>query len=506
MKNKKTTYSTLRRIAKLEEERSPLYTQGKVAKFLAYFSVALTAIYLLFLSITLSLAAHELRRITAYEFIFCLLPFLCALDFGIRFVFQNTPAQQVKPFILLPVKRMECIDYFVIQQLRSSGNLIWMILYVPFAIMSIVFVEGIGTTLLFLLALFLIELIVNQLYSITRSLINSNALWTMIVVPLALLIFLPAFFCSKFTFDSMLTALTESYSKLGYLLCNANILAWGALIAVLAIIIQANRMLQYRFVYSELTTEPKHVKANTSISESKYGIIGKLAKIEVLSIRRNKNVRKAFLTANIIILLFSLICAFTPVYDDLGMTHFWIIYNFDIIGMMSLLRIMTFEGNYIEALIIGHNTLKQLLTMKYYVYTAYLIVPFIMMMPMVFEEKVTFLTLFAFLIFTAGPIHLLYLTFALYNKQTQPLNEKFNGKMKIENNWRTVVAQIICFSAPLAIFKILTFATSETVAGAMICAIGFIFIALHKRIINAIYKKLMEKKYDSLASMIATRE
>lgn len=505
MKNNITTYKALRRISKLEEKRSPLYNQGKITKCLTYLSVAFVAIYLLFLSVTLALASHELRRVTAYEFMYCFLPFLCILDFSFRFVFQTTPAQQVKPFILMPIKRMDCIDYFVIQQLRSLGNLIWMILYIPFAIMAIVFVEGIGTTLLFLLGLYVIELTVCQLYSITRSLINSNALWTLITIPLALLVFLPSFFCSTFTLASILSALTDSYAKLGNLLCNMNLLVWGVLLAILAICIQANRMIQYRLVYSELTLESQHVKANTRISESRYGVTGKLAKIEMLSIIRNKNVRKSFLTANILILLFSFLCAFTQMYDDIGMTTFWIIYNFDILGMMSLLRTMTFEGNYIEALMMGHCTLKRLIETKYYVFSAYLIVPFIMMLPLVFTGKISFFLLFSLLLFTVGPINLLYLQMAVHNKQTQPLNEKFTGKIKIENNWRALVIQTICLTVPLFLIKLLSLFISTNFIALTLGTIGIIFIYFHKRIINNIYSRLMARKYDNIASMIASR-
>ena len=147
-------YPILRNHQKLSEKRSPMLTQGKVAKFMAYLMVALLVVYLIGISISLALIATEAKNATAYEFMYSFLPIAMTLDFFARFMLQQTPSQQVKPYALLPIPRYTCIDFFIIRSLLSYGNLVMMCLYVPFALMAVVFAEGIGLTILFLLGFY----------------------------------------------------------------------------------------------------------------------------------------------------------------------------------------------------------------------------------------------------------------------------------------------------------------------------------------------------------------
>ena len=153
-----------------------MFNQGKVAKFMAYLMVGLLVMYLIGFSISLALIATDVRNMTAYEFMYAFLPFVLTLDFFARFMLQQTPAQQVKPYVLLPIPRYTCIDFFIIRSLLSYGNLVMLFLYVPFALMAVVFAEGLGLTLLFLLGFYVIELILSQVYSIFRTLVSHNML------------------------------------------------------------------------------------------------------------------------------------------------------------------------------------------------------------------------------------------------------------------------------------------------------------------------------------------
>ncbi|MCQ2220370.1 MAG: DUF5687 family protein [Prevotella sp.] len=501
-------YKTLRKHQKLAEERSPMLSQGKVARFIGYFAMAFVAIYLIGFSIMFSFASMEMRTMTAYEFMYSLIPFIFTIDFYIRFAFQQTPTQQVKPYILLPLSRYSCIDFFISRQLISWGNLIWMFLYVPFAIMSIVFCEGIIVTILFLLGLYVIELITCQIYSIVRSKVNDGLIWWLLVIPLFAAIFSPGLFCEGTSFDSRLTSLIYSYGKLGEWICAGNILAWIGLLANLFVLTFINRIVQYSLVYNELSKNEKSITANTAKSmntASRFGITGKFITLELLSIRRNKNVRKVFITTNVIVIVFSLLCSFTSVYDEMIGTQFWMIYCFALYGTSMIMRTMSFEGNYIESLLMGKRTIEQLLRAKFYIYSIILIIPLILLLPMVITGKESVITLFAIMIYTAGVDNFMFMNMIIYNKQTQPLNEKFSGKAKIENNWIIIAVEFLAFLFPIFFIKVMSIFSNEDIAFSILAIIGLAFIATHKRWILWIYRRLMERKYTNLDSMIATR-
>lgn len=501
-------YPILRKHQKLSERRSPMLTQGKVAKFMALLMMALLVMYLIGISISLALIATDLRSMTAYEFMYAFLPFTMTLDFFARFMMQQTPSQQVKPYVLLPIPRYTCIDFFIIRSLLSYGNLVMMFLYVPFAIMAVIFAEGIGLTMLFLLGFYIIELIISQAYSIFRTLVSHNMLYWICIVPILALVASPLFFNADWSLTVSFDRLFRGYSHLGGWICRGNAIAWSVTFILLAIIAFANRCLQHKFVYAELSREEKAIKVSTSKRMSfmdKWGIIGEFMRLEIFSIRRNKNVRKTFISANLIVLMFSLICSFTSAYDELGMVRFWLIYNFAIYGAMLLLRVMTFEGNYIERLMMGHHTIEKLLTAKYYFFSAILLFPFVLMLPMVFTGKANLLMLFAYMAFTAGVDNFLFMQLAVYNKQTSPLNQKFTGKMMVENSWIMIFIEILAFTVPLLLVKIFMIFASEDTAYLILLAIGLIFIGTHRLWLGNIYKRLNARKYENIEAMMATR-
>lgn len=501
-------YPLLQKHTTLSEKRSPLFFQGRIAKFMSYFMMCFVAIYLMGFSILFALAATDLKSLTAYEFMYSFTPFIFTIDFCVRFTFQQTPLQQVKPYVLLPISKYTCIDFFIIRSLITKGNLIWMFMFVPFAVMAIIFAEGALLTILFLLGFYLIELIVSQLYSIIRTLVNKNFFWWIVVLPIICIIYFPVFFDKNWNITIDFDHLIKAYSQLGNWICNGNTIAWGGLLAILGVAVYANRMLQHEAVYKELAREEKSIKVDSKLRFKflgKLGLTGEFIKLEIISIRRNKNVRKIFISANLFVLVLSLLCSFTSAYDEMGMIKFWIIYNFAIYGIMMLLRIMTFEGNYIERLMMGHSTIESLLKAKFYIYSVILIFPFVLMLPMFFTGKVSFLMLISFMVYTAGVDNFLFMQLAVYNTQTAPLNQKITGKTMVENSWVIIIIEILAFALPIILTRFLCFFSCENTTYILLTLIGTIFIITHKIWIRNIYDRLNARKYSNIESMIATR-
>ena len=99
----------LRRHGKLANQRNPMYEKSRFAKFWIYLMVVFWAGYLIFFGITFAFAFSEGAQ-EAYHLLNGGLLFILALDFVIRLPFQKTPSQEVKPYMLLPIKRSRLID------------------------------------------------------------------------------------------------------------------------------------------------------------------------------------------------------------------------------------------------------------------------------------------------------------------------------------------------------------------------------------------------------------
>ena len=497
------TIRTLRKHVRLSERRSEVWKQNKVAKALIYFSGVVTVLYLIFFAVMISLIANSSETRTPYEIIFGLLPFLMAVDFGVRLMAQQTPSQLIKPYILLPIPKMTCIDSFMVSSLTNGGNLIWMGLFLPYTIMSVVFAMGFWKAVVFLLALYLIILIWSQWYMLGRSLVNRSYLWWIVPGVVFALLFSP-WYIGK---NASITTLCDTYANIGLWLERYPLLVLASLVAILALLIAVNRRLQFRFVYAELAKVTQtHLKHVTEIkSLDRFGEVGEYIKLEIKSIMRNKNMRGSFLYGVIFTIILSIIISYTDIYDDAFSSKFFMVYVFIISGAMLLVKVMGAEGNYIDGLMIHKENILQLLHAKYYFYMALLILPFIIMLPTVFMGKYTLLQLFATMIFAAGPVYCVFMQMAVWNKQTIPLNSKLVSKGNVETNWFAVIAEMAAMFMPVVIISVLSIFFSQTITFIIMLIIGLAFIAASPYWMRNIYNRFMRVRYTNMEIFRATR-
>ena len=493
---------TLRRHSTLSDERSVALEQKRIAKVFGIVMIIFSVLYLMFLSVMLALIANSSQRETAAELMFGLTPFVFAFDFLTRFGLQQTPSQRIKPYILLPMGKYVCIDAFLFNSVFSWGNVIWMALFLPYSIMSIVFVEGFWAMVGFRLALYLVNIINSQWYSVARTLINRSFWWWALPIVVYFLVFSPLYLGEKAGFQRMI----DIYGSIGEGAAHWSPIVFAGLLLLLAILLFINRLLQYKSVYSELahveSTEIKHVSEFRQLE--RFGQIGEYLKLEIKSIMRNKNIRKGFISANILITVFSLLIAFTDVYDG-GMTKFLAVYNFAIYGAIILVRIMCYEGNYYDCLMVHKENIISLLKAKYFLYTGLLIIPMLLMLPTVFMGKCTLLMLFAIMMLTAGPVHAAFLYMAIFNKQTLPLNTKFIGKGSMENSFLQIGVEVAAFSMPLILIVLFPLFFGDIVGPIVLIAIGMLVVLTNRYWIRDIYHRMMRRRYDTLESFRATR-
>ena len=110
---------------KLAEKRNLSFEQNKVAKYIMWGMTIFGLVYFCFIAILFSLAANESRSHTPVEFVCGTVPFILAVDFLLRFAFQEIPAQLIKPYVLLPISKYACIDNFIGTSLHSGYNVHW---------------------------------------------------------------------------------------------------------------------------------------------------------------------------------------------------------------------------------------------------------------------------------------------------------------------------------------------------------------------------------------------
>ena len=488
----------LRKNVKLSEKRNPMFESNQYGKFFAYLGISIFVIEFIALGTFLGwIGAKE----DSPETIFFIMPFMLILDFGMRFMTQQTPMMLVKPYLLTPISKYSAIECFLVQQLLDLGNLVWMTLFLPYAF--IVWCGGMtGWQTIGMLCLLHLMIVVNsQWYLLVRTLVNQSLFWWALPIAFYGTLILPFFVLPENIVDSLLDTVEDVFT--GYAFSWWAFLFFAVLSAVLFVI---NRHLQMKLIYEEIS---RHEKTNLKhVSEFKalnrFGQIGEYLKLEIKSTMRNKAIRGRFIQGVCFITFFSLMIAFTGTYDSSFERNFWCLYAFIFFGCVNLSKVMCPEGNYIDLLMVHEENILTLLRAKYYYYCAVLILPFVVTLIPVIMGKFSLLMVLAYLFTATGPVYLMLFQMAVFNKTTLPLNEKITGKNQMENKWQSIVS-IAAMFLPIIVIFLLQAIVSKTEAYWCLLIIGLAITLTEPHWMRSIYRRMMRRRYDNLEGFHSTR-
>ena len=506
-------FRLLRRHTQLAFRRSPVYGQSVAAKVMMVLGAGFMAVYMVFAGTMFGSLAHDADEPGLLFML--LLTFLLALDFSARFIVQKTPAMLIKPYMLLPLPRRAVVETFLLTSLCSGYNWTWLAMLLPYSF--IIFCGGTPATdaLLVLVSSQVLILANGQFYLLVRTLINRSLLWWLLpasvygsCIGLLLLSTLRASDLPPLA--SCLAPLPKAAECLLDALIRAAGQPWFALpcLGLLAGLLWVNRSTQSRFALEELSREEKKPAAMRSVSQfaflEHFGQTGEYLKLELKSIMRNKAIRSRVAMSLGLIVMFTLIIAYTDVYDGPMMLNFWCLYCFSIYGMTTLVKVMSPEGNYIDLLLTHQENILSLLRAKYYFHVAILIVPLLLMLPAIIAGKFTLLMAVAYMLLNSGLLYCLLFQLAVYNKQTLPLDNKITGKNNMETGLQLAI-ELVAMFLPLVLVALLILLFDEDTAYAVLAAIGLAFTLAHPLWLRNIYSRMMARKYTNLEGFHASR-
>lgn len=495
--NRLQLYRTLYRHRSLSMRRALDYEHNRSAKYLFYIGYIMGFAYMLFIAVLLSLKVNNMRDTNAAGLIVGILPIILLVDLFIRFTYQQTPAQIIKCYALLPLPRKVCIESFIGASLFNLGNTWWYVLFVPYCVMSVVFSYGLLATILLLAFIGLAILLNSQLYVLFRTLVSQSLLWILGLLTVYSLLAIPMILGGNGSFASSLFI----YSRLGIALSQGEMWPLLIVLALLIAVVWLNREVQFRAIWRELTSEKAATKVDGKDRLAflrQHGAIGEYAHLEWKLISRNKFPRKTFIYSFFLIALLSVVIAFTQAYNGDGMVRFWCSYNFVILALSVLSRLLSMEGNYIDMLMVHPNSIYSLLRAKYYVYCGLLIVPFMLMLPMVFVGKASLLMLLSFALFAAGFQFLVFFQSAVYNKRTQKLNVSLMSSRNVERNYLYLFVCLLALLTPVIFVGMLSMFCSPTICYLCLGLVGLIGIATHRLWIRNVYVRMMARRHENL--------
>ena len=457
--NKLELFKLLRKHINLSYRRSPAFEQNRWAKVLIGFGGLMFILYLVVYGVMIGMASDGEPGLLIMSMLIIL-----PIDFLMRFIFQTTPTMMVKPYILLPISRYSAIECFLISSHMSGFNFLWLGLFIPFAIITLCGGAPFVTTLFVVLLAQLLIILNSQIYLFFRTLINRNVLWIIPGLLVYCIPFLPAIITmSRKTLVHTLDAM-EKYST-----------AWWLLPLVLLALCALFMVNRYLYL-----------------------------KIELKSNLRNKMMKQRCIMSLTLVVVFSMLIAYTSIYDNPMMINFWCLYCFSIYGITVLIKIMGQEGNYISLLMTQRENILSLLKAKYCFYGVVLIIPFLIMLPAVFTGKFTLLMLFGYMLLVGGLIHFILFQLVVYNKQTLPLQLKVTGKGNFENGIQIVI-ELAALLLPGVIVGVGYITVGPTATYIFMCVLGLVFIVTCPWWIRNIYNRMMKRRYENIEGFLASK-
>lgn len=490
----------LRRHGKLAEKRHPMYEKSRFARFWMYLMAVFWLGYLLFLG-TMFAFAFDNEAVEPYHVLNAGLVFILAFDFVARFPFQQTPTQEVKPYLLLPVRRNKLIDFMLVRSGMSGINFIWLFLFVPFALITVTKFYGLWGVVTYNLGIWLLVLANNYWYLLCRTLLGERIWW--VLLPIAVYGGIAA--AMLIPDDSPIFDWSVS---LGDAYITGNPLAFLATVAVMALMWLADSRVIRRLIYNELNkVEDSTVKVKT-LSEYKfldrYGLMGEYVRLELKLLLRNKMCRKSLISISCLVMMLSLAVSFTDIYGRTG-GNFFVLYNYVIFGLTFLSTLMSYEGNYIDGLMSRRESIYSLLRAKYALYAAGLLLPFALMIPGVVKGNIGLLQSVSWMLFTAGPVYCTLFLVCPFNNRTVGLDTKLTNRQ----NMGTGLQQIVSFAAlglPFGIYYLCCAFWDETVTQWILAATGLCFILTSRLWLRQTYRLFMKRRYKNMEGFRDSRQ
>src|SRR5574344_947030 len=277
-------YKELWKQGKLASKRNPMFDKSKAAKVWIYIGIGFWACYLMFFAVMLGTAFRG-EHIYRNQLVTTLasIPFILVIDFLIRFPFQQTPTQEVKPYLLMPVRKQRTIDFLLIRSGLDLFNLFWFFFFVPFACFTVFGNFGLIGFISYLFCVWLLIIINNYWFLLCRTLINESLIW--IAMPILFYggIIASVFLPKKFPGVDFILNIGEGYLTF-------NLLYIIPTIAIIALLWMINSKVMSKLIDKEIN---KVDDENVShLSEYKfldrYGMLGEFFRLELKMLLRNK--------------------------------------------------------------------------------------------------------------------------------------------------------------------------------------------------------------------------
>ncbi|OGS73685.1 MAG: hypothetical protein A3F91_14845 [Flavobacteria bacterium RIFCSPLOWO2_12_FULL_35_11] len=408
-------------------------------------------------------------------------------DLLMRFFLQKLPVMNIKPLLILPIKRRSILHYVLGKSAVSFFNFLPLFAVIPFGIMLIIEDYGTITALVWMLLMVIFTLTINFLNIIIESRSAETELSFLPIIVIASGLFA----LNYFEIVSLSTQLANGINAI-----HIN----PALILIPLAILAAVYYINYTFLLKKLYVDGS-LKAKTQIASTtdltwtrRFGTIAPFLQLDLKLLWRNKRPRSSIFIL-IIGLLYGLFFYPNPAYDNLEWLYVFVgIFVTGIFIINFGQFIPAWDSGYYKLLMSQNIKYKEYLNSKYSLMVMSSIIMFVLSIPYVYFGWKILMLHFAAMIYNLGINTYIILLAGSFNRKKIDLTQRaaFNYQGTGAVQWLVGFPLLI---VPVAIFygpyKLIGFEAGV----ATLIILGAIGIVFHQKIMRFIVSKYLHSKY-----------
>lgn len=404
-------------------------------------------------------------------------------DLIFRYMMQKLPVMNIKPLLILPIKKSKIVHFILAKSSLSFFNIMGLFFYIPFTIVLITQDYDVVGALGWLATMILLI----QSANFFNFLVNKNN----VVFGGLLLVLLGGYLVQHFNWFDLPGFIGQGFDAI----YKTPILSILFLVLLIGLYFINFKQLRNEIYLDAIISEKtKEVNASHLSFADKLGDLAPFIKNDLRLMWRNKRT-KSGIWMLAVGLLYGLFFYPNPMYSDKEFIYV-------LVGIFStgtfLINfgqfIPAWDSSYYKMLMSQNFKYERYLKSKFTIMSISVVALFVLGIPYVYFGWKILLVHFAAMIYNIGVNSHVIMFGGTFNRKKINLDEKaaFNFQGTGAVQW---IIGIPLMVLPMAIFGILNWLVSFEIATATIAILGFIGIALHKKLMSFITKKYIANKY-----------
>ena len=404
-------------------------------------------------------------------------------DLVFRFLMQKLPIMNIKPLLILPIKKYKIVHYVLLKSSVSFFNIMGLFFYIPFSIVLIN--EGYDTQGVIGWMITMIMLI--QSANFLNFLINKNNY----VFGALVVLLIGGFLVERYELFDLAGAVGQGFD---FVYQNPIYALLSVLLLVVLYIVNYKQLRNQVYLDQVVSEKVKEAKTADLSFADRLGDMAPFIKNDLRLIARNKRTKSSFFIL-IMGLFYGLFFYPQEIYADKEFLYAFI-------GVFSTGSFLINFGQFIPAWDSGYYKMlmsqnfkyERYLKSKFTLMTISVVILFVLGIPYIYFGWKVLLVHFAAMIYNIGVNSHVIMYGGSFNRKKINLDEKaaFNFQGTGAVQWLIGIPLMLI---PMGLFGLVNWLVSFEIAVVVLAGLGFIGIAFHQKLMTAITKKYVASKY-----------